>query len=265
MKILLLLILILIPESCTTELNNFGGYHDPRYFENIGIIKNPLGKNIMQNINDEEINVLFENDLPKIFIIGYYRCPQMCNSFRDSLFPVLANSDLYIGTDYEIIMTSINPNESVEEAILDGDKYFEIFFDNSNNRKFLNFTVNNPETVNTIVEDFGFQYRYDEETDDYYHPTIAYLLLSDGTVSSIIEFGERATTINQKVDFAKNNYISTTAEFNPQLFTCMDKDTENKNPKKAFQLAQFGGAWFLSCVAFMLMYNILSKREEDSI
>ena len=55
--------------------------------------------------------------------------------------------------------------------------------------------------------------------------------MSDGTVSSIIEFGERGTTLSQKIDFAKNNYISTSGEFNPQLFTCMDKDTENKNPK----------------------------------
>ena len=263
MKIFITLIAMLIISSCTTELNNFGGYHDPRYFENIGIIKNPLGKNIMTNIEDKQISLFFENNLPKIFILGYYRCPQMCNSFRDSLFPVLANSNLKIGTDYEIIMTSINPNESSEEATIDGDKYFELFFDDDTKRKFLNFTVSKPESVNIIVDDFGFQYRYDNETDDYYHPTIAYLLLSDGTVSSIIEFGERGTTLSQKIDFAKNNYISTSGEFNPQLFTCMDKDTENKNPKKAFQLAQFGGAWFLSCIAFILVYNILSKREEE--
>ena len=123
MKTFIILIAILIISSCTTELNNFGGYHDPRYFENIGIIKNPLGKNIMTNIEDKQISLFFENNLPKIFILGYYRCPQMCNSFRDSLFPVLASSNLKIGTDYEIIMTSINPKESIEEATIDGDKY----------------------------------------------------------------------------------------------------------------------------------------------
>ena len=255
----------LILFSCSEENNLFGGYDDPRYFDNIGLSKNPLRENISSNIDDSNINDLFlENDLAKIFILGYYRCPQMCNSFREVLFPQLIDSNLILGEDYEIVMLSINPEESYVDARKDSDKYFSRFFKGDLKRKYLNFMIVQNESVKNIAEKLGFEYRYDNETGEYYHPTVAYVLLSDGRVSNVIGFGENAEAIEKKVDLANADYILNSEEFQPEYFTCMTKDIKNKNPKKAFHLAQFGGVWFVSCSIFCLGYGFLSRRERKN-
>ena len=244
--------------------NDFGGYNDPRYFENIGLNKNPLGQNVSENIDDLNIQNLFsENKLAKIFILGYYQCPQMCNSFREVLFPELVESNLTLGEDYEIVMLSINPRETYIDAKKDGDKYFSLFFKDKLKREYLNFAISEEQSTKDIAEKLGFQYRYDQEVGEYYHPTVAYVLLADGTVSDIIDFAERSKSIEGKVDLANKGYVSNLSEYEALGLTCMAKNIENKNPREAFALAQFGGAWFVCCSVFCFGYNLLSRREKN--
>ena len=250
--------------SCSEEDNLFGGYNDPRYFENIGLNKNPLGENVFLNIEDLAVRQLFsKNQLSKIFILGYYRCPQMCNSFRSTLFPQLMGSDIALGQDYEILMLSINPEETISDARKDRDEYFSLFFEDESKKEYFNFMISNKKAIKNITEDLGFQYRYDQETKEYYHPTIAYVLLSDGTVSNIIDFGEKGKTIENKINLANSGNVLDSKESSLRYLTCMARDTENKNPKMAFGLAQFGSAWFVCCSVFCFGYNFLSRREKN--
>ena len=261
-KVIIYILIALVLSSCSKDDSLFGGYNDPRYFENIGLNKDPLAQNVAQNIKDIEIEKLFlENDLVKIFILGYYRCPQMCNSFREALFPELSTSKLTLGKDYEILMISINPSETEVEAKENRDKYFSLFFEDDSKREYLNFATAKFESVRAITEKLGFQYRYDKETGEYYHPTIAYVLLPDGTVSNVIDFGERNKTIENKIGLANRGDVFKSDESKPQYLTCMAKDIENKNPNNAFMLAQFGGTWFVSCSIFCFGYTFLSRRE----
>ena len=44
-------------------------------------------------------------------------------------------------------------------------------------------------------------------------------------------------------------------------FTCLQKDIENKNPQKAFELIQVAGLWFVLSLGFGFGYNFLIRRE----
>ena len=250
----------LILFSCSDQSNLFGGYSDPEYFKYTGLDKNPIGLDIHDGLDDDYFkSYLAKNNVPKIFILGYYTCPQMCNSFREVLFPELIG----LGSDFEVLMLSINPDESKEDASIDADKYFSLYFDQDLRRENFNFIVSAESTIKNVTEKLGFKYKYDIETGEYFHPTMAYLLLPDGRVSDIIDFGEQRKSIKNKIDLANTGYILDIDEFESNPLTCMIKDIENKNPKKAFNLAQFTGGWFVSCSVFCLGYSFLSRREKN--
>ena len=266
-KLLFSLVLIILC-SCSDQENQFGGYDDPRFFEGVGLDKNPLGENISNEIKSNDIRErFFSNSLPKIFILGYYDCPQMCNSFRESLFPELNRGNLILGSDYEIVMLSIDPEEREALSQKEENKYFDLFFEETDlSRKHFNFIVD-PASIDLVTNKLGFSYkkykRNDEDRDYYNHPAVAYLLLANGTVSNIIEYGEKVTSIEDKINLASNGVVINEkgAEL-PPSFQCLDTDTENKNPKNAFALAQFTGIWFVSCVGFSFVHLFLSRREK---
>ena len=269
MRPLFILAFMVLFSSCSDQENQFGGYNDPRFFEGVGLDKNPLGENVSNEIQSNDIKEkFFSNLLPKIFILGYYDCPQMCNSFRESLFPELNNSSLVLGADYEILMMSIDPEEREALSKKEEDKYFNLFFDyNDTSRDHFNFIVD-PASIDLVTDRLGFKYkkykRNDEDKDYYNHPTVAYLLLPDGTVSNVIQYGERAISIEDKINLANDGIVlgDRNLEISTSFEQCLDTDIENKNPKNAFALAQFTGIWFVSCVGFSFVYTFLSRREK---
>ena len=142
--------------SCSDSANQFGGYNDPRAFEGISL-SDPAGIQLpidSKKYFEGNMSYFFGNGLPKIFILGYYECPMLCNSIRDNLFSELSKTDLLLGSDYEIIMLTIDPDEKKEIAISDRDSYFSRYFekeDNQKNKKFVNFMVASDEEIQDIV------------------------------------------------------------------------------------------------------------------
>ena len=263
-KILYIAILLLLV-SCSDTSDQFGGYNDPRAFEGISI-SNPVG--IQLPIDSAEyfegnMSLLFGNGLPKIFIIGYYECPMLCNSIRDNLFSEIRETSLELGIDYEILMFSINPEEDSRKAVLDRDSYFDRYFGDRYDDKYkknINFMVATSKEIEAITKTLGFEYRYDPESDQYFHPSFVYIISDKGVVSSGFQIGSVSDIIESEIDKARNNIAS--MDFDQfYTFTCMQKDIQNKNPKRAFELLQFSGIWFLSSVGFCFLHRYLSRKE----
>ena len=267
-----LLFTIFILTSCSNEQNVFGGRNIPGALDAAGVEGDLLGLQLPLDLEvyldkKETIKDLFsKNDLPKIFILGYYTCPMQCISFRQDLFSRLIKLNMELGVDYEIVMISIDPKDTAQLAYADRDKYFGIFFDGaanskSSNKDYMSFMLASQKNIDIIAQTLGFKYKYESEDDKYTHPTIAYMLLNNGKVSSIIEMAEDESSIENKIKLATTNRISDIVP-NITKSTCIQKDIENKNPKSAFALLQFGGAWFISCLVFCFGHNFLLKREE---
>ena len=265
-KILYIAFLFLIV-SCSDSSDQFGGYNDPRAFEGISI-SDPEGVQLpidSENYFEGKMSKLFGNKLPKLFILGYYECPMLCNSVRDNLFLELSKTDLLLGSDYEIIMMTIDPDEKKEVAISDRDNYFARYFekeDNQKDKKFINFMTATSNEITEITNLIGFEYKYDPELDQYFHPSFVYIVSDKGLITSGFQIGPISEIIEGELDKARKNKPSMNFDqfYN---FTCMQKDIQNKNPKKAFELLQFSGIWFLSSLGFGFIYKYLLNREGE--
>ena len=58
----------------------------------------------------------FAGGLPAIIVLGYYECPNLCGTVRQSLLRSLAAVDLDPGTRYRVLAVSIDPGETGSDA-----------------------------------------------------------------------------------------------------------------------------------------------------
>ena len=202
------------------------------------------------------------NGLPKLFLLGYYNCPMLCNSVRDNLFSQLREENIKLGQDYEIIMLSINPDETIEDANNNRDVYFNRYFLNEyNTKEYFNFLISSEQEVIQLTKEIGFE--YDEESNEYFHPAFVYIVSDQGVITDGLQFGSLGPDFKDKLVSAKNN-VSAMNFDDFYAFTCLQKDIENKNPQNAFSLLKFTSLFFVSIIAFGLGYNFLitDRREE---
>lgn len=120
---------------------------------------------------------------PVILSMVYYECPSICGMTMTGLFRALKEVGLSLGNDFQLLFVSIDSRETPEladnkkKSFLDrynlGDKYGGIHF----------LTLTDPKAVDRLAKSIGFEYQYDEKTDQYAHPSVAVVLTKDGKIS----------------------------------------------------------------------------------
>ena len=123
-KVIIYILIVLVLSSCSKDDSLFGGYNDPRYFENIGLNKDPLAQNVAQNINDIEIplptietqnQIVEELDGYKKIIDG---CRQVIENYKPS-----------IDIDPSWEMVELNAVCDVRDGTHDSPKYVDDGYD----------------------------------------------------------------------------------------------------------------------------------------
>ena len=259
---------------CSQE---FGGANDPNAFKGISL-QNPYGVEFPSNIkisykDNKDVafgDIFNKNGLPKLFILGYYECEAMCDAIREILFSDLKeNKDIKLGKDYEIVMLSIDHEESLGLAKQQEEIYFNRYFSNLDKslKKHITFAVSTKKEIEILTQKIGFEYRYNDDYLDkkdkgrqkYDHPSFVYVVSDQGVITSGTTSGRFQDDIKKKLLNAKNNYPS--MDFD-QLYsmTCLKGNIENENPQRAFDLVRLAGTWFVLNLGFVFGYSYLSKR-----
>ena len=268
MVIRLIFILILLI-SCDQSGQEFGGYNNPNAFEGIGL-ENSLGIDLpldvqVKNLSDGGmLNSYFGNNIPKLLMLGYYTCPMLCNSTRDNLFSQIRSTELTLGVDYEILMISIDPKDDLNAAQVQRDVYFDRYYNDYSvdDKKYFNFLISSEKDIELLTNTIGYEYRYDDKSGEYFHPSFIYVVSDQGKIVDGLKFGSISADIYDIIASAKEN--TPRMSFDQfYSFTCLQQDIENKNPQNAFDFVQFAGVWFLLSVGFGFGYNFLVNREKN--
>ncbi len=124
----------------------------------------------------------FGDDKPVIVILGYYRCPMLCNLVFNGLTTAIPNVELAMGDDYRIVTVSINPEETPELAAAKKESYINELGASASADDWA-FLTGDSSDVAALADALGFQYYYVEERDEYAHPAVLHLLTDDGVIS----------------------------------------------------------------------------------
>lgn len=119
---------------------------------------------------------------PVILAMGYYKCPNVCTVVFREAFKTLQGIGLRDVSDYRVVFISIDPKETPELASKKQKNYLrshpQLELDNR-----VNFLTGSEESIRRVAKAIGFDYRYDEASRQYVHPSGLVVATPKGVVS----------------------------------------------------------------------------------
>ncbi len=159
---------------------------------------------------------------PVILALGYYHCPNLCGVTRDDLLEALSHSGLRTPDDYTLIVVSIDPAETSQDAataLADDEKRYPT----PGAGVGWHFLTGDARTVAAIADAVGFRSRFDEHLKQFLHPAGLVVATGEGVVSGyVLGVGYNPGDVRAAVTLASANGIAKAAL--PVLLLCFHYD-----------------------------------------
>ena len=160
----------------------------PAELDGVGIVQRldeqvPLGLEFVDHKGKVvALSDLISGDRPVILTLNYYRCPQLCSLTLNGLVDGLRDVDLDLGTEYNIVTVSINPDEGPAIAAQNRAGYLAAL-DEEVPESAWPFLTGNQENIEALAKAIGFGYRFDERSGEFAHTASITFVTPDGRIS----------------------------------------------------------------------------------
>lgn len=124
------------------------------------------------------------NGKPVVLVLADYECIHLCSVVLNATFESVRQLRLTAGTDYEIVVVSIRPEEEPRNA---RDRQHTYSTRYGRGEKGWHFLVQGKTPVKQLADAVGFRYQYDAETKQFAHPSGIMVLTPDGKVSRYLQ------------------------------------------------------------------------------
>lgn len=119
---------------------------------------------------------------PVILVMAYYECPMLCSLVLNGLFGALKKNELRPGEDFQVVVVSIDPNDTPERAARKKETYVR-YYDRPGAAAGLHFLTGREGEVKRLAAAVGFRYAYDPVGLQFAHPAGVTLLTGQGVIS----------------------------------------------------------------------------------
>ena len=160
----------------------------PAELDGVGIVQRldeqvPLGLEFVDhNGKAVVLSDLIDGERPVILTLNYYRCPQLCSLTLNGLVDGLRDVDLDLGTEYNIVTVSINPDEGPAIAAQNRAGYLAALNEEVPESAWP-FLTGNQENIEALAKAIGFGYRFDEPSGEFAHTASITFVTPDGRIS----------------------------------------------------------------------------------
>lgn len=130
---------------------------------------------------------------PVVLTLVYYECPMLCTQVLNSLAGALGVLTFEPGRDFDVVTLSFNPRETPALASAKKATYLERYRRAGAERGW-HFLTGDEASIKRITDAVGFRYVYDQDLQQYAHPSGIIVLTPDGRISHYlygIEYGPR--------------------------------------------------------------------------
>ena len=177
-----------VPEASSDRVDLNDGV--PREVENV-TVDQKLGESLPTDLeltdssgNRVVVSDYFDGDRPVIVTLNYSNCPMLCNVQLNQLAKSLAELDLRIGEDFQMVSVSIDPKESTATARQTKDKYVEqLIAKQPQVEQGWEFCTAQQPIITKLADVLGFRYRYDRASGEYYHPAMLAFVSPEGVIT----------------------------------------------------------------------------------
>jgi protein SCO1 len=119
---------------------------------------------------------------PIVLALVYYRCPMLCTLVLNGLVRAARAISLDAGTDYDVLVISIDPRETPDLAAKKKEAYLERYA-RAGAENGWHFLTGEEPAIRAVADSVGFHYALDRTSGEYGHPAGITVLTPDGRVS----------------------------------------------------------------------------------
>jgi protein SCO1/2 len=134
--------------------------------------------------NHVRLSDFLGKEKPVILSLVYFDCPMLCSLVEKGLVKGLSESGLALGKDYAALTVSMNPNDTPRVASVAQAGYVGHLA----NREAAAvqdwaFLTGAEAEIQALTDALGFKYRWDQETKQFEHPAVIFVLTPDGRIA----------------------------------------------------------------------------------
>lgn len=99
---------------------------------------------------------------PVVMVFGYYHCPQLCSTVMDGVLQAIQDA----GLPYAVVGIGIDPRETPADAA----SKLKAYRSADDNAAKLHLLTGRQDQIERVARTAGFQYEYDQPSDQFTHP-----------------------------------------------------------------------------------------------
>lgn len=159
----------------------------PPALKHVGIDQR-LGQQIPSNLvfRDEAGNLVRLGDYfgkgPLILNFVYFHCPMLCGQVLQDLTGSLRAIGYTVGRDFQVLTVSFDPGETPVMARIK-KKTVLASYGRPQAEKGWHFLTGSAASIAALTQAAGFQYQYNQQTNQYAHPTAIMVLTPQGKIA----------------------------------------------------------------------------------
>ena len=195
---------------------------------------------------------------PVVLALAYYDCPMLCTQVLNGMTGALKTLSLDAGTDFDVVVVSIDPQDSFRVAALKKRNYVE-HYGRPQTAAGWHFLTGAESSIKPLASAIGFRYAYDYNLKQYAHGAAIYVVTPKGVVARYlmgIDFAPRDLRLS--LVEASNNVLGTISD--KVLLLCYHYDPATGQYGAATLNAVRVG--FIATVAGFLTFLFVSLRSE---
>jgi protein SCO1/2 len=149
---------------------------------------------------------------PVVLALVYYECPGLCDLILNGLTHAMQQVSLNVGSDYEVVTVSFNPQDSWQLAGAKKSNYVEKY-NRPGAKQGWHFLTGKPDAIKSLADSVGFHYKYDPISKQFAHASAIMILTPEGKIARYfygIEYKPRDFRLG--LVEASANKIGTTAD-----------------------------------------------------
>jgi protein SCO1/2 len=126
----------------------------------------------------------FNHGRPVILALVYYECPMLCNQVLNGLTGSLKGISLNAGKDFDVVALSFDARENEKPDLAKGKKasYVERY-GRSGSENGWHFLTGSQEAIERITSAAGFNFKWDEKSDQFAHAAGVMIVTPSGKMS----------------------------------------------------------------------------------
>lgn len=206
------------------------------------------------------IQDVLDRGKPVVLNLVYHSCPMLCNLVLDGLRKSLATLEWRVGEEFEVLTVSFDSEDTPEEAARKKEQTLAAY-DRAGAAAGWHFLTGDSVAIGRLTDAVGFEYRWDEATQQYMHTAALVLLSPDATITRYLyglEFP--AQTLRNALVEASDGTVGTTLD-RLILYCYIYSAEDNAYVLHAQNLMRVAGG--LTVLVLGLTLTLFWRRERD--